>query len=321
MEDFKMLKKQISIIISLVILIISVSPLNTFASRRTEKAVFSSIGITINGKEYNVRPVIINDVSYFPVRTIGYALNCTTQWQSDPKKIILTSQKDPVNEDSFSQSKDGTYGDKTAIFDNEIVLTANGKVIDSPVAIVDDRSYVPVKAVAEAMGKRATWYADTKTIQIVNPDTAKVDDSIKDYYVYDLPEIKNNADYLVGNWRGSSKDKFSVGYTRCMDDEFFISKNSDGTYKVIAKNTITKYTLSSGKEDYSFAGKSAVVELKGYFDPETNYFTTEFVKMIYCDETLGAVGYAPDTFLLKDEILIWLDGGQEADTTGSLERF
>lgn len=306
---------------------VSITTFNTYAARTSTTATFSSIGIMINGKSYDVRPVIINGVSYFPVRTIGNALNCKVDWVNEPKQVIITSQSDPVGEDNFSQSKDGSYGTKTAIFDDSIALKANGNVVNTPVAIVDDRSYVPIKAVAEAMGKRATWYEESKTIKIVNPQTAQVDDSIKDYYVYDLPEIKNDADYLVGNWVGHSTAAFDDGDVRESKKELFISKNPDGTYKIISKSTITKYSYPTTDsrtdytENYSYIGKSSVKELKGYFDPETNHFTTEFVKDIYHEKPYGA-GYQPDVFLLKGERLYWLDGGlSDADTIGELERF
>ncbi|GEM_PF-4450393 len=273
---------------------------NVYAARTTATAAFSNIGMTINGEEFNMRPVIIDGVSYFPVRTIGYALNCKTEWISEPKQIILTSAGEKVGYDSFEQGD----GLATAIFDDSITLTADGKNVQTPIAIINDRSYVPIKVVAEAMGKRATWDADTRTIQIVNPQTVKVDESIKDYYVYDLPEVKSQEDYLVGNW---------VGYVNRTNDgrakaEWFISKNSNNTYKVIYKKTLE-------------SNKSYIVQLTAVYDSETKVLTTKFDKWIDRGYLSSDVYYYPDELLLDGDVLDWISDGTSEFKDGRLTRF
>ena len=281
--------KAFSLLLASVMLSVSALPANVYAGRRTAQATFSSIGMTINGESFDMRP-IIDGVSYFPVRTIGYALNCRTEWIADTKSIILTSVGEKVGYDSFEQG-DGTA---TAIFEDSISITADGKLVEVPVPIINDRSYVPIKAVAEAMGKRATWDGDTRTIQIVNPQTVKVDDDIKDYYVYDLPEIKSQEDYLVGNWKGT------LDWWATFDFEYFIRKNTDGTYTVTYKQTIREDT----KNYREYIGNYAVAECKAIFDKETSKLTVygEGAKHLHT-ETPFAGTTSDCVFVLSGDVL------------------
>ncbi len=280
--------KAAALLFTSALILTSVTPINTYAARTTETAVFSDIGMTVNGEELNMRPVIINGTSYFPVRTIGYALNCKTEWIADTKSIILTSQGKEAGDDTFEQGS----GTAEAIFDDEISLTADGKNVNTSIAIVDNRSYVPIKTVAEAMGKRAAWDEDTRTIQIVDPQTVVVDDDIKDYYVYDLPEIKTQEDYLVGNWKGYLDTWAKLDY------EYFITKNDDGTYKVIVKSTIAEDT----DEYKEYAGNSSVDECTGHYDSETNKLLVTDAKNIYREEPYGEE-WGDDYLVLDGDVL------------------
>ncbi len=273
----------------------SVSSISVYASRTTEVASFSDINITINGVEYNMHPAIINGVSYFPVRTIGYALNCKTDWISETKTIILKSQTEKLSDESFIQQSNK----QTAIFDTDISLIADGKTVNTPIAIINDRSYVPVKAVAEAMGKRATWYEESRTIQIVNPQTA---DNTSEYYVSDLPQIQSEEDYLVGNWKGM----LYFGSGQAHIEEIHISKNNDGSYKLITKGIV------QGSES-----TFTVYESKAYYDKESHILKASFVREI--DGNMGGIDH-DNYYELKDEILRY-HSGDSTVTGGSLERF
>ena len=302
------------IMVGIVSAVITVSALNTsaFAARRTVTATFSDIGMEINGIEYDMHPVIINGTSYFPIRTIAHALSCDVEWISAPKQIIITGRNTPSGTGEFEQAS----GTAAAIFDNGIRLTADGKDISEAVAIVNNRSYVPLKKVAEALGARATWQVEKRTVQVVNPKTADVDESIKDYYVYDLPDIVSEEDYIVGNWKGYVENKFDNGDYRNKNVEWFISKNSDGTYKIIYRCVVTASNILDQP-----AGGEFVLELKGKYYKSSHTLTTEFAKPISA-KNYKFTGYNPDTLILDKEILYWIDGGlQDGDTNGQLTRF
>ncbi|MCD7778102.1 MAG: copper amine oxidase N-terminal domain-containing protein [Clostridiales bacterium] len=156
---------------------------SAYAKITTVDAVFGDMSVTVDGEEYNMKPLIINGTSYFPVRTLGYILICDVRWVDETREIILAAVDGEVEDGSFSQTAADLAGTKKAVFDDSITLIADGIIVSEPVAIVDDRSYIPVRAVAEAMNKRAEWNETTRTIEIINRADIQADDEIKDYYV------------------------------------------------------------------------------------------------------------------------------------------
>jgi len=294
-------------LIFLIAVITAFMSVNVFAARRTAPAKFSDSGFYINDKKYDVSPLIIEGTSYFPVRTVAYALNCTVDWKSDTKKIILTSQGEKVPQEDFLQNTDGV---KTAIFDDEVAIYADGKYVPVSVAIVDDRSYIPIKKVAEAMGKRADWYPDERKVVIVNSQIADIDDSIKAYYIYDLPEPKSKEDYIIGNWFGYTN--FNNGQTNKI--QLFISKNTDGTFKIITKGTVEKCN-----ENPEVVGNYYIEEELGRFDAETNILNIKTSEII---ETEGSWTNIDGkwSLILKDGIL-YFNKGNNAASEGHYTRF
>ncbi|MCC8097383.1 MAG: copper amine oxidase N-terminal domain-containing protein [Eubacterium sp.] len=335
------MKKSVTFIMAAVILTCSVS-FNAFGARTTAQASFGEMGITINGEAYDARPLIIEGTSYFPVRTLAYALNCSVEWNSETKNIYITSQSEPVEEEEYSQTKDGTYGTKTAIFDDDVTLYANGKLVDTAVAIVDDRSYVPIKQIAEALGKRATWYSETRTIEIVNPETAVIDDSIKDYYIYDLPEITSDDDYIIGNWKGTVARQYGDTYTE-YQIELFISEDTDGPIWSVLPgeetssrklyDVVQKMTVVSDSESPETVGDYTIVSCDGWYHNDTKSFSTEEGPYLYVyDADNPANSYVPDYgaedggfsyYELKGEILYFTGSyvGYISTANGALTRF
>lgn len=261
-------------------------------------AVFAdNIGVTINGAEFDAKVVIIDGVSYLPIKVLGYAINAETEWDKANRTVVLTRMEEKVKVEKVSQTLDGKLNKKKAYFSDDIKLIADGERMNKQVVIVEGRSYLPVKAVGEDMGIRAKWDDATRTIKIVNPMTAQVDDSIKDYYVKDLPKVTTQEDYLVGNWQGRSGWSGKGSWT----DEVFVEKNRDGTYKITRKGVESN-------------GKYYIVEQKGYFNSTTSVLTTKFVKYIYNG---GYKDYIDDSYKLKGDTLQQLSGAD----WGNLERF
>ncbi|MCC8097134.1 MAG: copper amine oxidase N-terminal domain-containing protein [Eubacterium sp.] len=305
---------------------------NAYAKITTVKAVFGDMTITVNGKEYNIKPLIIDGRSYFPVRTLGYLLNCEVSWVDETREIILTSSDGEVEDGSFSQTAAELAGTQTAVFDDSIYLIADRTLITEPVAIVNDRSYIPVRAVADAMGKSADWDESTRTIEITNTgetqadnseadkaDEAEsaevvVDDEIEDYYVSAPDEITSDEDNFIGNWQGSVISYFSSGSFRIGDDRFFISKNEDGSYKIIYMGITTDCTGTVFK-----VGDIRIVELTGSYDSETNSMTTTYVRDIYNNS--NSKGYNSDTFIYENDKLYLTNGLDDGNAKAELERF
>lgn len=128
------------------------------ASSNTSKPsapVSSEISVKLNGSalSFDVAPQIINDRTMVPMRKIFESMGATVDWNQDTKTV--TSVK----------------GDKTiSMTIDSAEMTVNGAAValDSAPTIVDDRTLVPVRAIAEAFGSTVDWDGATKTVTIAD---------------------------------------------------------------------------------------------------------------------------------------------------------
>ena len=100
----------------------------------------------VNGvaNEEDVAPIILNDRTLVPIRFITEALDGKVDWNPETKEITLT------------------------IDDREIKMTVDKTLERYNVAsvIIGDRTYVPVRFVADELGAETMWEDETKTVTI-----------------------------------------------------------------------------------------------------------------------------------------------------------
>ena len=109
------------------------------------------VKINNNYLTMDVSPTVIDGRTMVPMRAIFEALGATVAYDSLNRKII------------------GTKGDKKVILTANVrVAEINGKnvAMDVPPTIVEGRTLVPVRLIAEAMGKNVEWNAELKTVLI-----------------------------------------------------------------------------------------------------------------------------------------------------------
>ncbi len=100
-------------------------------------------------------PMIIDDRTLVPMRTIFEALGADVQWIEDNG-----SQKVIAN----------TAGRNIAMTINSSEYYVNGekKELDVPAQLINDRTLVPLRAVSESLGCQVDWNDDTKTAVITS---------------------------------------------------------------------------------------------------------------------------------------------------------
>ena len=112
------------------------------------------IKVLLNGEAIDfadVEPQIINDRTMVPLRAIFEALGAEVAWD-DASKTVTAKKGDitikmTIGADSFTKN------------DEKIAL-------DSPATIVDSRTLVPVRAIAESFGSKVGWDGESKTVTI-----------------------------------------------------------------------------------------------------------------------------------------------------------
>lgn len=112
--------------------------------------------MTINGTETNIddngtAPVIRDDRTLLPIRAFVEGIGGKVSWDGDTKIATLE------------------YGDtKIELVIDSPVATLNGneRTLDTTPVIINDRTFLPIRFIAESFGYTVEWNGDTKTITI-----------------------------------------------------------------------------------------------------------------------------------------------------------
>lgn len=130
------------------------------ASADTEEVPFApinrGISITIDGEllDFPEQPVNRNGRILVPMRPIFEAFDATVYW-------------DPVGRSVRAFSE---YGVTTLLIDQpEADHNGEKKILDVPPTIIDQRTYVPVRFIAESLGKNVEWDAELQQVVITTP--------------------------------------------------------------------------------------------------------------------------------------------------------
>ncbi|WP_085875645.1 stalk domain-containing protein [Peptoniphilus vaginalis] len=244
----KKTKRYFILFLSLVMLL---STVNVFAVRHKERDIALN-GIIVNDHIVysDVYPYIKNSRTYVPIRFIAEELGYDVKWDGANKKVTMKS--------------DGTTVELT-IGSNKMMVNGKAVLLDAPAEIKDDRTFVPLRAIAEAFGEKVDYSSDYRAVYI--GDNPKYNAFYKVVYYYEKKETViseytiNIATYKMdvnGNVTrfGSIKELVNVVY-----DDFYdygvsgVSKYGVTTYK-------TQYLQPKEEVKYVKAPKTNVAKEK-----------------------------------------------------------
>lgn len=162
---------------TLLVFLVLMTVFSTVASAEVYKTRVATISdeiiITVNGEKVPFKAAIIGGRSYLPVRVIGYALNADVEWINEGRKIELDFKEERLPLKTFDDLI-SIGGKKKALFVDSMHLYLNNKYYDDlskKIVVIEDRSYLPLRAISESIGIRTTWIEENKTIEIINQRT------------------------------------------------------------------------------------------------------------------------------------------------------
>ena len=100
-------------------------------------------------------PTLVNGRTLVPLRAIFEALNVTPMWDQSTKTV--TAKTDKVDM-------------KLKIGSTNAVVNGQSVSLDVPGTLVNGRTMVPARFIAETLGAQVDWDANTKTVKIVSAD-------------------------------------------------------------------------------------------------------------------------------------------------------
>lgn len=147
------LKKRILCIVLLVGVLFVLNATGIFASdtEYTER----DISVVSNGEllTFDTPPLIINERTVVPVRTIAESIGCDTLWDSYTKEV--TARK---NDTDVVFKVGEKYA--TVIEENDIKTIA----LEQPAMLINGRTYLPLRAVGNMFGMDVNWDEETSTV-------------------------------------------------------------------------------------------------------------------------------------------------------------
>lgn len=114
-----------------------------------DSKVASAFGKTV---ENDVAPIIVKDRTMLPARFVAENLGAKVEWNAEKRQATITGN-----------------GVTIVLTIDSTTATVNGKAVtlDSPAFIQNDRTYTPVRFIAEALGAQVEWNATTRQAIII----------------------------------------------------------------------------------------------------------------------------------------------------------
>lgn len=122
------------------------------------------ITVTVNGSkvESDAPAMIVEDRTLVPLRAVSNALNCAVGWDGDNRGIIVYSADIQTYEEQLAFC----WIDKPHAFSLKENALENLYEMDVPPMLINDRTYVPIRAVSELLGAEVDWDGETRTVII-----------------------------------------------------------------------------------------------------------------------------------------------------------
>lgn len=116
-------------------------------------AFANDISVYLNDKQlsFEQEPIIRDDFTLVPFRTIFEELDMTVQWFGDERRVTAEKEDTAIT----------LFIDKKVMYVNDKSVT-----LETPPIIYNDFTLVPLRAVSEAAGAQVDWEQDTHTVKI-----------------------------------------------------------------------------------------------------------------------------------------------------------
>ena len=198
-------------------------PVPITTTTRQADLLFRNIGIFLNTGYINLRdaegntvePFIIGGTTYLPVRALANALGLGVSWVDHTSTIMLTSNYRPpaiggppwrdLSDVPPSTTRRATllFRDITIMLDGQVITPrdADGNIVEP--FIIDGTTYLPLRALADALGLGVGWVDATSTVllgrdgQVPTPLT---------------PPVQQPTRTLVGTWTLFGEPYYTFNY-------------------------------------------------------------------------------------------------------------
>ena len=158
------------------------------------------VSVAVNGSKLDTDAQIVNDRTMIPLRAVSNALGCGIAWNDEDRGITIYRATD---EETIPDSIITCWIDKDHAFRMDGYALGGSYVMDTAPMIINDRTYVPIRAIAELLGAEVSWDDASRTAIITGTTTTGATDEfaeqLMDYERAMLEKYTAYSDYVDGH--------------------------------------------------------------------------------------------------------------------------
>ena len=241
---------------------------------------FKPVTVELDGKkiEFDQDPVIIRGRTLVPVRAVVEAMNGKVEWDDTTKTATLMLNNTVI---------------KLTAGSNVAYLNGNAQMLDVAPQIMNSRTILPIRFVAENFGYNVNWNAEHKIVEIVpkSDSSAQINFELLNCIGKTKKEIVNSYGYIVDSsyWLGGkyyTHQNLSSELYYISTGEYDDTKNDD-----VEDSAICGHIIADISELLNTPGKNyyTISELESIFGKYefTNDLDSDFYPMCMYEFFVG----------------------------------
>lgn len=141
----------------------------------------------VNGKETQIdegrdtKPIVLNDRTVVPIRAIIESFGGAVDWAQDEQAVLLSMNNDNI---------------KLVINSNTAYLNGDTYTLDVAPVVINDRTMLPIRFVAESFNLGVAWDGNTQTVSIIQNG---FDEQEYEYLMSVVPDYSGQPYTVINN--------------------------------------------------------------------------------------------------------------------------
>jgi len=272
-------KKTIKFKYSLVILMLFVLALSS-----STYGDVSDIRLLVNGEDITnlSSPVIENDRMLVPIRFVSESLGAIVEWDGDNRRVIIQRENDHL----------------TLKINSRLIQYEEGKryqLSDVAPKIINDRTYVPIRLVSNALGVGINWDGENRVVNIQSNQASE----IESFYAVDMVNLDNGS--LIS---GKTEIKYQVP-EQYRTSNYKVKllllnpSNSEGYIKAIEAANRNSLTYLP-----KFADEGEKALVLGVYDASNNFVAGKVIRVVIDLEPSVALKEIPNNENITEKVTL-----------------
>lgn len=259
----------------IILLILCTTLLSCVAVAENVDAFLSNkIKITVNEKEFvpresdgtQLRPIIYDSRTYLPLRSLAEALGAEVDYDAQTKTVSITSSDEEVLEEDKAEYSE-TKLPISVVNNDSAGVYANGTEIETNSLVYNERVYLPVRKIGDALGAEVRYDTTVNTVMIM---TKAMDNTI----IQLQQPVEGDTIAEFDTSKGIIKAKLMPEYAP-KAVENFVSLAESGYYdSVIFHRVINNFVIQSGDPTGTGTGGTSIwgEDFENELSPKARHF-------------------------------------------------